>query len=154
MVTVSPVVSAVVMGVILGAAVAVLARLGSPRGAWILSHRRYVPGRAEGVPGERSSPLAGIADNTTALTVAFFVLVFGFGTAAVALVGGFGLSVPASLGTVLVGLFAVVLVGYLGVGVYLAARSRGRPYSMAAAQSAAVLGLVALLAIALKLVLG
>lgn len=145
----SPVVSTVVMGVILVATVATLAKYGSPRGEWITTHRRYVPGGVEGAVGRRPS----LADNTAVWTAAFLVLVFGFGAAAVVLVGGFGVTVSESLGTVVVALFGVVLTLYLGIGVYLAARSRGHPYSMAAAQSAAVLGLVALLAIALKLIL-
>lgn len=153
MVAVSSLVSTVVMAVLLVVIAAAIAKQGSPRGAWIASHRRYVPGVSGGEGGVRMPSGDGIADSMGVWIAIFFALVFGFGIAALVLVGWLNLGVAASLGGVVLGLFGLVLVLYLGIGIYLAARSRGQPYSMAAAQAVTVLAMVALLGITLKLVL-
>lgn len=153
MVAVSPLVSTAVMAVLLVVIAAAIAKQGSPRGAWIATHRRYVPGVSGGEGGVGVPSGDGIADSVGVWIAIFFALVFGFGITALLLVGWLKLGVAASLGSVVLGLFGLVLILYLGIGMYLAARSRGQPYSMAAAQAVTVLATVALLAIALKLVL-
>lgn len=152
MVAVSPLVSTVVMAVLLAVIVLAIAKQGSPRGTWIASHRRYIPGGAGGDGRLRPAAGDGLADSMGVWVAAFLALVFGFGFAALALVGWGDLGVSGSLGTVFVGLFGLLLTVYLGVGIYLAARSRGHPYSMAAAQAATVLAMVALVLITIQLV--
>lgn len=152
MAVVSPVVSTVVMGVLLVAVVAALARRGSPRGAQIISNRRYRPaGAAE--PSGRAAALFRATGSPTAWTAAFFALVFGIGAGALLAVGGFGVEVPSSVAMAVSGLFVGVLCVYLGVGVYHAARSRGHPDSMAVAEGVGTLAMVAILGIALRLVI-
>lgn len=153
MVALSSLFSTVVMAVLLVAIVVAIARQGSPRGAWIASHRRYVPGVASGEGSVRALEADGLADSVEVWIGAFLALVFGFGIAALVLVGWLKLGVAASLGGVVIGMFGLLLVLYLGVGVYLAARSRGHPYSMAAGQAVTVLAMVGLLAITVKLFL-
>lgn len=150
MVAVSSLVSTVVMAALLVAIVFAIARQGSPRGTWIASHRRYVPGLAGG-DGTLRPSRGSLADSMGVWIAVFLALVFAVGIGALVLVGWMKLGVSGSLGTVVVGLLGLLLVGYLGAGIYLAARSRGHPYSMAAAQAVTALAMVALLGIALKL---
>lgn len=151
MAAVSPVVSTVVMGVLLVAIVLAIARRGSPRGAQIASNRRYLPARSAERSGGAGTLLRASGSPTVWMAV-FFLLVFSIGAGALLAVGGFGVEVPASVVMAVAGLFVVVLGGYLAVGIYYAARSRGHPGSMAVAEGVGTLALVAMLGIALRLV--
>lgn len=154
MVVFGSLVSTVVMGVLLVAIVIAVAKGGSPRGAWIASHRRYLPGGGTlgGVSGPSGTDTREVADDIGLWIAAFLVLAFGFGLVALLFVGWYNVGISESFGGVVVGLFALLLTLYLGLGVYYTARSRGHPYSMAAAQAVTVLSLMVLLVIAVRLV--
>jgi hypothetical protein len=103
---------------------------------------------------ERPSLSRRLADDPRVWMLSFLALVLVFGGGAVVFVGGFELpSMAVTLaGAALVGGTLVVLVGYVFYGTYMAARSRGRPSSMAAAQGATALGTLFLVALVVKLV--
>lgn len=154
MVVLGSLVSTAVMGVLLVAIVIAVAKGGSPRGAWIATHRRYLPGGGSdgGGSGQTGRETPGIADDTGLWIAIFLALAFGFGLLALLFVGWYDVGISESFGGIVVGLFALLLTLYLGLGVYYTARSRGHPYSMAAAQSVTVLSLMVLLVIAVRLV--
>lgn len=113
--------------------------------------RQYTPQAAYGMDaggGRPASALSKISGATSTWTVAYLLLVLGFLAGAVVTLSG-ALPGPA----VIVGLAAALLV-YLVGGVYVAMRGNGRPSAQAAAGSAVVLGLLFVLAISVKLVLG
>jgi hypothetical protein len=108
----------------------------------------YSPTEGEGGIGET---LDAIARNPTTWMVSLFVLLLLFGGTAVLFVSG--ASLPG--GVMLIGgAFAVVVAGYVFLGAYSAARSRGRPNSQAVAEGAMLLLLLVAAAIAVRLVVG
>lgn len=103
-------------------------------------------------PGRLADRWRQVKSSPTAWMVVFLLLVFAFGGIAVLWVSGTSVPGAGLLGVALLALGAVVLGAYLFVGVYNAARSRGRPAAQGVAEGAALLGLVIVLAIAAKLV--
>jgi hypothetical protein len=136
-----------VMGLLV---VGVLLWLGRARGWYQYSPVVSSEGWSPGV--RRASTLDRLAGNTSAWVVAFTLLVVGFVVGVVALVsapdGSGGLAGPA-----LAAGGGVVLVGYLLFGVYISAKRRGHPSSLAAAESATVAGTLFLVAITVRLLL-
>jgi hypothetical protein len=103
---------------------------------------------------ERPSLSRRLADDPRVWILSFLALVLVFGGGAVVFVGGFALPSGAVTvaGAALAGGTLLVVVGYVFYGTYLAARSRGRPSSMAAAQGAPALATLFLVALVVKLV--
>jgi hypothetical protein len=103
---------------------------------------------------DRPALASRLADDPRVWMLAFLTLVLVFGGGTVVFVGGFELpaSAVAVAGAALVGGTLAVFVGYVFYGTYLAARARGRPSSMAAAQGATALGTLFLVALVVKLV--
>jgi hypothetical protein len=136
-----------VMGLLV---VGVLLWLGRARGWYQYSPTVSSGGWSPGV--RRENTLARLAGNTSAWVVAFTLLVVGFVVGVVALIsapdGSGGLA-----GTALAAGGGVVLVGYLLFGVYISAKRRGHPSSLAAAESATVAGTLFLVAITVRLLL-
>ncbi|WP_255150626.1 hypothetical protein [Halorarius halobius] len=102
---------------------------------------------------------AGLLDRLDALKsspavwgVTFLLLVFAFGGAAVVWVSGMQVPGAGMVGVAMAALGGVVIAGYLFVGVYSSARSRGRPAAWGVAEGAMLVGLAIVLAIAAKLV--
>jgi hypothetical protein len=140
MVEVAYVASSVLMGALVLAIVGAILRLRE----W----NDYSPG--EGTGGLAS--LRGLADSPTVWIAAFLLLTVGFGGAAVLYVSG---AFPA--GALLPALGAatfLVITGYLFVGAYSSALSRGRPTSQAVFEGTMLIGFLFVLAIAVKLVVG
>jgi len=144
---VSPqVTSALVMGIL---AVIVIAAVARSR-PWV----SYRPQPVEGVGAARSLGEDGGRPNTdeTGLWVGLF-LVLALG--AVAGVGLFVSSAGASAGLLSgpIAVGAALFVGaYLVLGVYVTARGRGHPSSMAAAETATICGLLFLIAVSTQLI--
>jgi hypothetical protein len=103
-------------------------------------------------PGELADRWDALTSSPATWMVVFLLLVFAFGGIAVLWVSGTSVPGAGMLGVALAALAALVLGSYLFVGVYQAARSRGRPAAQGVAEGAVLLGLVAVLAIAAKLV--
>jgi len=102
-------------------------------------------------PGD-SGWLHGLADSPTVWIAVFLLLSVGFGGATVLYVSG---ALPAGVLLPVLGAAAfLVVVGYLFVGAYSSARSRGRPTSQAVAEGTMLTGFLFVLAIAAKLVVG
>lgn len=103
-------------------------------------------------PGDVSDRLRAVAASPAAWMLGFLALVVVFGGAAVLYVSD--VTVPGGdvLGVVLLVAAAVVLGGFLFYGTYDAARSRGRPAAQGVAEGAVMLGLLAVLAIAVRLI--
>lgn len=113
--------------------------------------RHYVPMAAYGLDaggGHPRSGLSRVAGATSTWTVAYVLLVLGVLVGAIVALSG----VVSETG-VIVGLVVAILV-YLVAGVFFAMRSNGRPTSQAVAGSAITLGLLFVLGISVKLVLG
>jgi len=113
--------------------------------------RHYTPTAAYSMDaggGLPKSGLARVAGATSTWTAAYVLLVLGVLAGAIVALSG----VVSETG-VIVGLVVGVVV-YLVGGVYLAMRGNGRPSAQAAAGSAVTLGLLFVLGIAVKLVLG
>ncbi|MFC7019824.1 MULTISPECIES: hypothetical protein [Haloarcula] len=136
-----------VMGLLV---VGVLLWLGRARGWYQYSPAVSSHGWSPGV--QRASTLDRLTGNTSAWVVAFTLLVVGFVVGGVAVIsapdGSGGLAGPA-----LAAGGGLVLVGYLLFGVYLSAKRRGHPSSLAAAESATVAGTLFLVAITVTLLL-
>ena len=98
--------------------------------------------------GGPRSGLARVAGATSTWTLAYVLLVVGFLAGAIVMLSG-AVSGPAVIGSLL-----AVIVLYLVGGVYLAMRGNGRPSAQAAAGSAIILGLLFVLGISVKLILG
>lgn len=98
--------------------------------------------------GAPQSGLARVAGATSTWTVAYVVLVLGFLAGAIVTLSGV-VTGPA----LIVGLLAAIVV-YLVGGVYLAMRGNGRPSAQAAAGSVVVLGMLFVVGISVKLILG
>lgn len=141
---VSPqVTSALVMGVL---AVIVIAAVARSR-PW----QRYQPGVTEESETGRSPGSAG-GDDGTGLWIGLFLLL---SLGAVAGVGVFVTSATTSMGLlsgpIVIG--SALFVGiYLVLGVYVTATQRGHPKSMAAAETATVVGALFLLAVSTQLI--
>jgi cbb3-type cytochrome oxidase subunit 3 len=111
----------------------------------------YAPTAAYGMDagdGRPTSGLSRVANKTSTWTAAYALLVLGFLAGAIITLSG-SISGPA----LIVALVAAIVL-YLVGGVYLAMRGNGRPSAQAAAGSAVTLGLLFVLAISAKLVLG
>lgn len=115
--------------------------------------RQYTPTSL----GERSaerSVLADATENPTVWVLAFLAAVAVFGGGTIAFVSGGG-SVPESVvqtgGLVLGVAAAVVTIGYLFFGTFIAARGRGLGNAAAAALGSWVLGLVFIVVLVVKL---
>lgn len=93
-----------------------------------------------------------LKSSPTAWMAVFLLLVFAFGGITVLWVSGASVPGAGMLGIALAALAAVVLGVYLFVGVYQAARSRGRPAAQGVAEGAALLGFAIVLVIAARLV--
>lgn len=104
-------------------------------------------------PGDLVDRWRELKSNPATWTVVFILLVFAFGGITVLWVSGIAVPGAELLGVALAVLAAVVLGVYLFVGVYQAARSRGRPAAQGVAEGAALLGFAVVLAIAAKLVM-
>lgn len=99
--------------------------------------------------------LAGDLTASPAVWILVFLgllLVFGGGT--LAYLGAFEFGDPALWGAVLVGVSGLVVVGYVFLGSYWSARSRGKPNSLAVGEGAALVALLAVAAVTVKLFLG
>lgn len=110
--------------------------------------KHYSPRSEEGGLAALAEDLAG-SEAVWFLTFLGLVLVFGGGTLAYVGVLGFGSS--ATWGLVLAGVAVLTVGGYVLIGSYWSARSRGKPSSLALGEGAAVLGLLAIAAVAVKL---
>lgn len=132
--------SALVTTVVLAAVVVAAVRFGN----W----QSYVVGRG----GTAVDRLGGLADSPAAWMATFVALVLGFGGATVLFVSG--TVDAATIGIALVVGTVVVLGGYVFVGFYTAARSRGRPAAQGVAEAVVMLGVIVVFAIAAKLVAG
>jgi hypothetical protein len=142
--------SGLLMGALL---VAVVAALGRVR------ERPAVPAPASGDGRETVGPLDGVtaaagdvAASPTAWVVLFLVLVVGFGGATFAAVAG--ATVPGGLGVALIAAFAGIIGIYGLASVYGSLRGFGRPRAEAVAVSAFAVGLLGVLAITARLLLG
>lgn len=107
--------------------------------------RSYVVSRER--PAER---LRRLADSPAAWTVTFLLLVLGFGGAAVLYVSD--VVDAATVGLAMILATVLVLGGYVFVGTYTAARSRGRPAAQGVAEAVVLLGFIAVFLVAAKLV--
>jgi len=107
----------------------------------------YSPTDEESGVGET---LERLARSETVWMASFLVLVLLFGGAAVLFVSGG--SVPGGV-TLIGGAFAVVVTGYVYLGAYSSARSRGRPTSQAVAEATMLVLLLVAAAIAVRLVI-
>lgn len=89
-------------------------------------------------------------------TVAFVLLAFAFGLGAVVVVGG--LAVPALdsavAAAVMIAAFGVLIVAFFFAGVYSTARARGADSAPAVALVSGIVGLLVIVAIVAKLLLG
>jgi hypothetical protein len=136
----------VLTGVVLVATVAFL----NARG-W----RQYTPTGLGIRPAETDrSSMAALAANPTVWVVAFLAAILVFGGATIAFVGGGGgipESVVQSAGIVLAVAAAVVAVGYLFFGTFMAAKGRGVGSAAAAALGSWVLGLAFVVVLVVKL---
>lgn len=103
-------------------------------------------------PGDVADSLRAVAASPAAWTAGFLLLVGGFGGAAVLYVSDVSVPGGDALGVGLLVAAAVVLGGFLFVGTYDAARSRGRPAAQGVAEGSVMLGLLAVIAIAVKLI--
>lgn len=94
--------------------------------------------------------------NPTTWVVAFLVLVVGFVAGAVAFLGGVSVPEPSRqlIWLAVAGGLAVLLSLYLGVGLYLSARSRGHKSAQAAGVAVIALGFLFLGAVTVKLLVG
>lgn len=140
MVEVAYVASSVLMGALVIAIVVAILRLRE----W----NEYSPGGE----GDGLVSLRGLANSPTVWMVTFLLLLVVFGGTTLGYVSG---AIPASaILPVLGGATFLVVVGYLFIAAYSSARSRGRPTSQAVAEGTTLTGLVFVLAIAAKLVVG
>ncbi len=111
---------------------------------------------------ERNEPLlkpdadvSSVLENPTILTGIFLVLALGFTLGAIAYVGGISVGIdPAMIGQLLIGAFGVVVVLFVLVGVYLAARARGLSSAPAVGVSSVLFGILVLTIILVRLVIG
>lgn len=133
--------SAVVMTVFVLAVVGAVLRFGR----W----QSYSPTE----PGELADRWRELKSSPTTWMVLFLLLVFAFGGITVLWVSGISVPGAGMFGVALAALAALVLGTYLFVGVYQAARSRGRPAAQGVAEGAALLGFAIVLVIAAKLVM-
>lgn len=130
--------SALVTTAVAAAVVLAAVRLGN----W----QSYVVGRGGGAVDR----LRRLADSPAAWMAAFIALVLGFGGATVLFLSG---AVSAATIGLALGVGAVVVLGgYVFVGFYTAARSRGRPAAQGVAEAVVMLGVIAVFVIAAKLV--
>lgn len=129
----------------------VLLWLGRARGWYQYSPAVSSGGWSPGV--ERESALGRLAGNTSVWVVAFTVLIVGFVVGVVATI-----SAPADSGSLAGPAVAVggglLLVGYLLYGVYISAKRRGHPSSLAVAESATVAAALFLIAVSVNLLMG
>lgn len=132
--------SALVMTGVVLAVVAAVLRFGDWRSYAIVG---------AGDPGAR---LRRVADSPVAWMAAFLVLTLGFGGTAVLYVSGVAIPGAEALGIVLALGAGTVLGGYLFVGTYNAARSRGRPAAQGVAEGVVLLGIFVVVVITAKLV--
>lgn len=147
------------MGLVLLAVVALFVRA-NPR-----SHRAAAPGersarrRIEVASDARrdetaASRLTRIARSPRTWYVGFALAVAVVGTGAVAFVGGVGGEIARTAGLIAAACLGALLVAYLFLGTYLAARQRGRPEAQAVAEGLGALGGLFVLAIVTALVVG
>ena len=112
---------------------------------------QYTPLAAYGMDSGAGRPRGGLsrmASSTNTWTIAYLVTVLAFLVGAIVTLSG-----AVSGQTIIVALVAAILV-YLVAGVYVAMRGNGRPSAQAAAGSAITLGMLFVLAISVKLILG
>lgn len=103
-------------------------------------------------PGGGAERLRAVSESPAAWTVGFLLLAVLFGGAAVLYVSDVSVPGADAVGVGLLVAAAAVLGGFLFVGTYDAARSRGRPAAQGVAEGAVMLGLLAVVAIAVRLV--
>lgn len=115
------------------------------------NYREYSSGSEGGGPGQLAEDLAG---SPVVWMLTFLGLLAVFGGGSLAYVGGLALGDPAVWGLVLAGFAALTVCAYVLVGSYWSARSRGKPSSLAVAEGAAFIGLLAIFAVAAKLFVG
>ncbi|WP_255196919.1 hypothetical protein [Halorarius litoreus] len=132
--------SAVLMTVLVLVVVGAVLRFGR----W----QSYVVGEAESV-GERWNR---VKSSPATWTAVFLLLSLGFGGLAVLWVSDTSLPGAGMFGVALAALGALVLGGYLFVGVYNAARSRGRPAAWGLFEAVVMVGFAAVVAIMVNLV--
>lgn len=142
--------SGLVMGGLLVAVVAALGRVRDRPAVPAPASRgdRGTAGRLE----EVTAAAGDIAASPTAWVVLFLVLVVGFGAATFAAVAG--ATVPSGLGIALIAAFAGIIGLYGLASVYGSLRGFGRPRAEAVAVSAFTVGLLGVLAITARLLLG
>ena len=104
-------------------------------------------------PGALADRWRQVKSSPATWTVLFLLLVFAFGGITVLWVSGISVPGAGLFGVALAALGGLVLGVYLFVGVYQAARSRGRPAAQGVAEGAALLGFAIVLVIAARLVM-
>lgn len=117
--------------------------------------RQYTPGASGfGAGAGRESRLAAFVRSPAAWMLGFVLLALVFGGGALAFIGGLSLpeGVSQAAGLSMAAAAVVLLVSFLVVGVYRAAKDRGIPSSQAAAMGAWVFGLVVLTVVTVRLV--
>lgn len=153
MAEISYLLSTLLMGLFLVVTVLALSRgRGKQRDSPAESGRYSAEAAAEGggahlLPGETIA--VRIARTPAAWSIGFFLLALGLGAIAVLSIEG-----TASAGTALLVTLAALVAVYLLSGIYLAAKQRGRPSSLAAAEGLGTLGLILIVVIMAKLVTG
>lgn len=102
---------------------------------------------------KREQSLTTLLNTPATWTLVFLVVAIVFTGGAVAYIGGLPLGVdPEIIGLTLIALFGVIVLGFIFLGIYTAARSRGLSSAPAVGISSATLGMLVLAVILVRLI--
>lgn len=103
---------------------------------------------------QREESLTTVLYSPATWTITFLVVALIFTGGAIAYIGGLPVEIdPELIGFALLGLFGVIVLGFLFVGVYTTARNRGLSSAPAVGVSSATLGILVLAVILVRLII-